>query len=182
MTARRLGASRANAAFGVLAALAVLTLSACGSDTNTTADSANDPTASAAATSAAASNGLPDQVPMPDDAKLADTVSPIPSGGNANGWTAVAITTTGTDQTATADALRKRLDAAGWTTKLVGGANNGLGIAARTPAKAPVKWLNISVTSPLPDSGPAVTYRYVTLPAPLPTDVSPSQTTQRGSQ
>ncbi|MGV1037914.1 MAG: hypothetical protein ACOYD0_12950, partial [Candidatus Nanopelagicales bacterium] len=180
LTGRRL-TGRRSAILGVVAGVAVLTMSACGSDSGASSDSAKDPTTSPAATSASASEALPDQVPMPNDAKLADTVSPIPNAGSATGWTAVAITTTGTDQAATAAALRKQLDTAGWTTKVASESNNGLGIAARMPAKAPVKWLNISVTGPLPDSGPAVTYRYVTVPRPLPTDVSPSQTALRGS-
>lgn len=174
--------TRRSAALAALVGAAVLLVSACGLNSSASSDPANDPTASPAATSASPNEALPDGVPMPDGAKLADAVSPIPGAGSATGWTAVAVTTTGTAQAATADALRKQLDDAGWTTKVVTEADNGVGIAARTPAKAPVKWLNISVTGPLPDSGPAVTYRYVTVPTPLPTDVSPSQSSLRGSQ
>ena len=134
------------------------------------AQSAPSPTASAASapTSAPSTqvvNALPDSIPLPPGAELAEGTKSFVS-ERAQGWTAVALTPTGTGLGSTATQLNQSLQRAGWTAKLSGTERDGYVLSCTRMIGAQSAWLNVNVTTPVPGSGPAVTYRYAVGLAP----------------
>lgn len=147
-------------------------LVACTATNNSQDGSSPRPTDAATASSTVAPevpDGLPDDVPLAAGAKLASSVTPIPSAGKVTGWTAVALTPVGTPVAETAAGLRQRLTKSGWAVTVDGSERTGIGISAKSPAVNPLRWLNISVTPALPDGGPALTYRFAQMPNPIST-------------
>lgn len=104
-------------------------------------------------------SSLPDSVPLPTDAQLAEASKSF-SSDRARGWTAVALTPNGSGLSGVAGQLTQSLQTAGWATKVTGGEKDGFVIASTRKVGAESAWLNINVTTPVPGSGPAVTYRY----------------------
>lgn len=102
---------------------------------------------------------LPDSIPLPTDAQLAEASKNF-SSAHANGWTAVAVTPSGTGLSSIAGQLTQSLQTAGWATKVTGSDQDGYVIAGTRKVGGGPTWLNINVTTPIPGSGPAVTYRY----------------------
>lgn len=158
--------------FAALLPLAALGLTSCASAITSDADL---PTASSGQASggpdvpSAAPATLPDGIPLPPNASLAKATAPISNAGKVRGWTAVALTPTGVNVAETVSRLRELLTGAGWEVSVKGSESTGVGIAAKSPAVSPIRWLNLSVTPPLPGSGPAVTYRFAQISAPIST-------------
>lgn len=149
------------------AVLAVSTLAVVGCSAQSGSSSVDDATASASAASptAAAAKALPDAVPLVGNAELVEAVKPF-SGDKATGWTAVALTPSGTTLTTTATEVNQSLAQVGWVSKVTGTETEGFVIAGTRTSGATQQWLNVNVTTPVPGSGPAVTYRYASGPNP----------------
>ncbi|MEI8083409.1 MAG: hypothetical protein WCI74_16345 [Actinomycetes bacterium] len=146
----------------LLASITATALVGC-SGTSQQAEDTTAPSASATALS------LPDGIPLPDSGQLAAPVRTAATTGAVSGWSAVALTPPQTDSQAVTASLQSSLQAAGWTVSKTGTPDRGLALLAHSPATNPVRWLNISVTTAIPSSGPAVTYRYAQRSVPLPT-------------
>lgn len=112
-----------------------------------------------AADGATVNASLPDSIPLPTDAQLAEASKSFTS-AHANGWTAVALTPSGSGLSSTAGQLTQSLQTGGWATKVTGNDQDGYVIAGTRKVGGGSAWLNINVTTPVPGSGPAVTYRY----------------------
>jgi hypothetical protein len=110
----------------------------------------------------AGTRSLPDSVPLVANAELAEQAKTF-SDGAARGWSAVALTPPGTNATTVAGEVNAAIKQAGWVTAVTGSASEGLVISATRVVGAKREWLNINVTTDLPASGPAVTYRYGTM-------------------
>lgn len=149
-------------ALGVSVLLAVSLLAVgCGVQSGTAPTDQQDAVAPTApvAPSVRPVSALPDSVPLPPKAELAEETKSF-SGEGARGWTAVVLTPAGTPLTATASQLTSDVQRAGWTATLSGTERDGYVIASTKAIGAQSAWLNINVTTPVPGSGPAVTYRY----------------------
>jgi len=146
----------------VLSSIAAMTLVGCAGSGPQSQDSPG-PSGSPTALS------LPDGIPLPANGQLAAPVRTTASVGSVSGWSAVALTSAQTDPAAITTSLAADLQSAGWAVSKSGTAERGLALIAHSPATNPVRWLNISVTAPIPSGGPAVTYRYAQRSAPVPT-------------
>lgn len=132
-------------------------------------------TASAIAPTADAPKTLPDSVPLASGAELVEAVKSF-SADSATGWTAVTLTPAATTLTATATEINQSLAQLGWASKVTGTEASGFVIAGTRDSGTQQQWLNINVTTPVPGSGPAVTYRYASGQNPT---SSPSATVTR---
>ncbi len=156
--------------------------------------SSSSPTHSAAADSGptdAPSNGpagaLPNSVPLPLGARLVAGPTPSKATSTGTGWTAVAVTPVATLAANVINDLYESLVTNGWTlqknNQRGAGTTAGTTIGAQkasTDASRPYsgEWLEVSVTTPLASSGPAITYRYAAVTTPqrsLPPTQGPTQ-------
>lgn len=112
---------------------------------------------------------LPDGVPLVAGAELAADPKQN-SSGQVSGWSAVALAPAEKSTKAVASELAGLLTSAGWsvTSKNSGGS---VIIDARRSSGTQTQWLAATVTAPVPQGGPAISYRFATGPA---TVVTPS--------
>lgn len=152
----------------MVASAAVLSFVVAGCATSSQQDPGDAATASASATESqrpgAGTRTLPDAVPVVANAELAEQVKTF-TDGETRGWSAVALTPTGTNATTVAAEINSTIKTAGWVTSVTGTDAEGLVVSATRTSGAQREWLNINVTTALPASGPAVTYRYGTTTA-----------------
>lgn len=149
-----------------LCALSLVAVAACSAQTSPSTD--GSATASTAPAADGSAKALPDAVPLPSGAELAEATKPF-SSARATGWTAVAVTPSGTSSVTVASQLNQSLAQSGWVPKLTGTEADGFVIAATRNAGSQQQWLNINVTTPVPGSGPAITYRFATVLSPTKT-------------
>ncbi len=120
---------------------------------------------------------LPNNVPLPPGARLVSGPTPSKATSTGTGWTAVAVTPVATLPANVTNALYESLVTNGWTlqqnNQRPAGTTSGAGTTigaqkASTDASRPYsgEWLEVSVTTPLASSGPAITYRYAAVTAP----------------
>ncbi len=147
----------------VVIALCVMAVAGCSVQTSPSVDGS---AAASTAPAAGFAKALPNAVPLPSGAELVEATKPLSSGG-ATGWTAVAVTPAGTSLTPVASQLNQSLTQSGWMSKLTGTEADGFVIAAARNAGAQQQWLNINLTTPVPGSGPAITYRFATVLSPI---------------
>ncbi len=154
-----------------LSTLCVMAVAACSAQTSPSVDGSlapwtpSAPAAASTAPAAGSAKALPNAVPLPSGADLVEATKPLSSGG-ATGWTAVAVTPVGTSLTPVASQLNQSLTQSGWASKLTGTEADGFVLAAGRTYGAQQQWLNINVTTPVPGSGPAITYRFATALSP----------------
>lgn len=147
-----------------LALVLFVPLSACATQGSTSGD---DASASAATSAAAApvTKTLSDGVPLAAGAELVEAAKPV-SNDRASGWSAVSLAPATATLTAIVTELGTSLTQAGWVNKATGTEGEGFAISATKTVGAKQQWLNINVTTVVPGSGPAVTYRFATAQAP----------------
>lgn len=109
--------------------------------------------------SAAIPKSLPDSVPLATGAELVEATKSF-SSDRVTGWTAVSVTAAGSPLNTVAAQLNQTITNAGWTAKLSGTETEGYVIGATRTVGSQQQWLNVNVTTPVPGSGPAVTYRF----------------------
>lgn len=149
----------ATAAFTLLGAAVFAITAGCGSDPGA------QPGPSSSAT--AIPTSLPDGIPLPAGATLAAPVDPVAESAAATGWTAVALAPAAMTATTAFTQLQDALGAAGWSTTKIVSDRGSTTISVRSPRVSPVRFLNATVTAPLPGGGFAITYRFVQLPEPV---------------
>ncbi len=164
-----------------------LDLGISGSDGSSSSPTPTDRATDGNAPTDAPSNGpagaLPNSVPLPPGARLVSGPTPSKATSTGTGWTAVAVTPVATPAENVTNALYESLVTNGWTLQKDNQRGAGTTIGAQkasTDASRPYsgEWLEVSVTTPLASSGPAITYRYAAVTAPqrsLPPSQRPSQ-------
>lgn len=149
---------------GVMGAAAIVVLSACSSTPTATSDASEPPVSMPTATSAT----LPDDVPLYAGATIVDGPTPIPEKRGITGWTALAGTTADVLRTTIVDTLTASLTTSGWAVAPAQASTDAATFTARKNAatvnSADGQWLVVTVTNPVNDAGPAISYRYANSP------------------
>lgn len=149
---------------GAAGAAAIVVLSACSSPPVTTSDATEPPASMPTATSAT----LPEGVPLYPGATIVDGPTPIPEKRGITGWTALAGTPADVLRTTIADTLTASLTAGGWAVAPAAASTDAATFTARkgatTANSADGQWLVVTVTNPVNDAGPAISYRYANSP------------------
>lgn len=135
---------------------------------STGSDPANPGSNPGAAPSAAAGE-LPNGVPLPGGGLIVSGPTAAKGRSGVTGWSAVVTLSASEQANPVRDALRGQLSYLGWQVAVGSSKGETAGtLSARRilPAGAPgstggiEQWLQVTVTDPLMDSGPAVVYRF----------------------
>ncbi|MDP3973068.1 MAG: hypothetical protein Q8P61_09190 [Candidatus Nanopelagicales bacterium] len=112
---------------------------------------------------------LPNGVPLPQGGLIVSGPTPARSGSGVTGWSAVVTLSGSADGHQVREEIRGQISYLGWqVTPATARDDPSKTLSARRvlPSTSPIstagteQWLQVSVTAPLVDSGPAVVYRF----------------------